>query len=135
MLRSVLMSTVVVLAAACYAPSAGTRLAPPPSAFGRRDVVQIDELRRYNDTSTLLDVLARIRPQMLRPRFGATGVRASPETIDVFINGHYAGGADALRQVMPSDVASVKMVQRSQGYTSYGGLLRGEHALFVTLLR
>jgi hypothetical protein len=57
------------------------------------------------------------------------------ETIDVFIDGHFLGGAEVLRQVMPSDVASVRMVQRSQGYATYGRQLRGEHALFVTLLR
>ena len=83
----------------------------------------------------MLDLLARIRPQMLRPRYGPTGERTSADAIDVFINGHFVGGADALRQVLPSDVESVRMVQRSQGYTTFGGQLRGSHALFVTLLR
>jgi hypothetical protein len=134
MFRRAFISTVVVLTAAC-APSATTRLTPPPSALGRRDLVQFDELRRHHDTSSLLDVLARIRPQMLRPRFGATGERGSAGTIDVFIDGHFLGGAEVLRQVMPSDVASVRMVQRSQGYATHGRQLRSEHALFVTLLR
>ena len=83
----------------------------------------------------MLDVLARIRPQMLRPRFGPTGEQGSEQTIDVFINGHFVGGAEALRQVLPADVESVQMVQRSQGFTTHGAWLRGAHALYVTLVR
>jgi hypothetical protein len=126
---------VVAVAAACNAPTARGRLAPPPATMGFPEIVQLDELARYHDTSSLLDVLARIRPQMIRPRYSATGLNTTNEAIDVFIDGHYVGGADELRRVLPSRVESVRMVQRSQGYTRYGGLLRGEHALFITLLR
>jgi hypothetical protein len=103
--------------------------------MGFREIVQLDEMRRYYDSSTLMDVLARIRPQMIRPRYGPGGMNTSNDAIDVFIDGHYVGGADELRRILPSRVESVRMVQRSQGYTRYGGLLKGEHALFITLLR
>ena len=135
MLRAALLSTVVVFATACQSPAARGRLTPPPGTMGFREIVQLDELRRYYDSSTLMDVLARVRPQMLRPRYGAKGMNASDSAIDVFIDGHSVGGADELRRVLPSRVESVRMVQRSQGYTRYGGLLKGEHALFITLLR
>jgi hypothetical protein len=135
MFRAALLSTVVIVATACSAPTARGRLTPPPGAMGFREIVQLDELQRYHDTSTLMDVLARIRPQMIRPRYGPRGIDPSNEAIDVFIDGHYVGGADELKRILPSRVESVRMVQRSQGYTRYGGLLNGEHALFITLLR
>jgi len=135
MLRAALLFMAVAVAAACHAPSARGRLAPPPSTLGFREIVQLDELTKYHDTSSLMDVLARIRPQMIRPRYSPTGMTAANEAIDVFIDGHYVGGADELRRVLPSRVHSVRMLQRSQGYTRYGGLLRGEHALFITMLR
>jgi hypothetical protein len=135
MLRASLLFMAVAVAAACTAPSARGRLTPPPATLGFREIVQLDELQRYHDTSSLMDVLARIRPQMIRPRYSPTGLNPSNAAIDVFIDGHYVGGADELRRVLPARVESVRMVQRSQGYSRYGGLLRGEHALFVTLLR
>jgi hypothetical protein len=134
MLRIALMATVVVVAA-CHAPIRGPGLAPPPSALGRREIIQVDEIRRHDDMSTLLDVLRRVRPQMLRPRFGATGQLPMESAIDVFIDGHYMGGAEVLRQIAPSHVFSVRMMQRAEGYVQYGGQLRGSHALFVTLRR
>lgn len=135
MLRAALLSTVVVVATACQSPATRGRLTPPPGTMGFREIVQLDEIRRFYDSSTLMDVLARIRPQMIRPRYGPAGMNTSNDAIDVFIDGHYVGGADELRRILPSRVESVRMVQRSQGYTRYGGLLKGEHALFITLLR
>ena len=135
MMRAALLSTIVMIAAACQTPGARGRLSPPPGTMGFREVVQLDEIRRYHDSSTLMDVLARIRPQMIRPRYGPSGIHAPNDAIDIFIDGHYVGGADELRRILPSRVESVRMVQRSQGYTRYGGLLKGEHALFITLLR
>ena len=136
MLYRALLSTAVILAAACSSStSRSTRLLPPPSALGWRDIVQVDELRRHRNTSSMLDVLARIRPQMLRPRYGQMGEPGPAAAIDIFIDGHFVGGPEILRQVLPADVESVQMVQRSQGYTIHGGQLRGSHALFLTLLR
>ncbi len=136
MLHRALLSTAVVLAAACSSSTVRTtRLLPPPSVLGRRELIQVDELRRHRDASSMLDLLARIRPQMLKQRYGSTGERLPADGIDIFINGHFVGGPEILRQVLPADVESVRMVQRSQGYTIYGGQLRGSHALFLTLLR
>lgn len=135
MIRAALLPMVMVIAAACQSPAVRGPLSPPPGAMGFREIVQLDEIRRYYDSSTLMDVLARIRPQMIRPRYGPRGMNISDDAIDVFIDGHYVGGADELRRILPSRVQSVRMVQRSQGYTRYGGLLKGEHALFITLLR
>lgn len=135
MMRAALLTTLVLIAAACQSTVARGRLSPPPGTTGFREIVQLDEIRRYYDSSTLMDVLARIRPQMIRPRYGPRGMNTSDDAIDVFVDGHYVGGADELRRILPSRVESVRMVQRSQGYTRYGGLLKGEHALFITLLR
>lgn len=135
MTRAALLSTLVLITAACQAPTTRGLVAPPPGALGFREIVQLDELRRYYDSSTLMDVLARIRPQMIRPRYGLKDRDPSNDAIDVFIDGHYVGGADELRRVLPSSVESVRMVQRSQGYTRYGGLLKGDHALYITLRR
>ncbi len=135
MLRLTLLVTSVVLTASCYQGGREARLAPPPAGLGRRDFVQLDELRRYENATSLLDVLRHARPQMLRSRVAPVGARLGDEIVDVFINGHYVGGIDALRDVNPSTVFSVRMMQKSQAYGTYGGLLRADHALFVTLVQ
>lgn len=108
--------------------------APRPRSSSAHDVVGVEEFRRYGQGGTLYEALSRLRPAMLRPRGAfASGIRGS--AIDVFINGSYAGGSEVLRQLLPSSVAQVRLVQRSQGYAVHGSMLRGDHALFITLLR
>ena len=73
MLHRALLSTAVMLAAACSSSTTRpARLLPPPSVLGRRELIQVDELRRHRDASSMLDLLARIRPQMLQQRYGST---------------------------------------------------------------
>ncbi|MGQ0647282.1 MAG: hypothetical protein ACT4P7_06895 [Gemmatimonadaceae bacterium] len=135
MLRFILTLACAALTA-CAGAHATADVQPRPAALrGSRDFVAVDELRRYSDTGSLFDLLTRIRPQMVRARPGMNALRGIGETIDVFINGQYAGGAEVLRSLQPHHVAGVKMVQRSQAYVEYGGWLRGDHALFVSLLR
>ena len=131
-----LSSSLACLAlAACASTSPSFDQQPRPARLGSHDVVAFDELRRYDDGGSLFDFLSRVRPQMLRPRLGTGVMRGVPEGIDVFVNGHFAGNDDVLRTLLPSHVASVRMVQRTQAFVEYGGRLRGEHALFVTLVR
>ena len=124
---------------ACSATSASLDGAAVPSvrprSHGSYDLVPIDELRRYEDTGSLYDLLQRVRPGMVSPRRSTSALRAGRAEIDVFVNGQYAGSSEVLRSLQPTFVASVRMVQRSQAFATYGSWLRGEHALFVTLLR
>ncbi|MBC7895647.1 MAG: hypothetical protein H7066_09545 [Cytophagaceae bacterium] len=124
---------------ACSAASASLDSAAVPRArprsLGTSEFVPIDELRRYPDAGSLLDVLQRVRPGMVRPRPVAGGLEGARPDIDVFINGQYAGSSDVLRMVQPQFVASVRMQQRSEAFLTHGSWLRGDHALFVTLLR
>lgn len=135
MFRSVITTAFIGVVAACAAASSNER----PTAYrGLRptsDFVTLDELRRHDDTSTLFEALARARPRMLRPRFAYQGIRSTGESVDVFINGHYSGGIEVLRSLHPVNVASVRMAQRSEAFMMHGARLRGEHALFVTLVR
>ena len=97
------------------------------------DVVFADEIRRVPATNAYT-ALERTRPDFLRVR-GQSSILLQPRDIDVFLNGQYAGGIDVLRS-LPSDfIAKVQLVQRSQGYVLYGEQLRGDHALFITLLK
>jgi hypothetical protein len=124
---------------ACSATSASLDGAAVPRArprsYGTSEFVPIEEIRRYQDTGSLYDLLQRMRPGMVRPRPTARGLQGPRPEIDVFINGQYAGASDVLRTLQPHFVASVRMMQRSQAYANYGARLRGEHVLFVTLLR
>lgn len=97
------------------------------------DVVLADELRRVPATNTYT-ALERTRPSFLRVRASSAAMRHEPPQIDVFLNGQYAGGAEVLRSVPSEFVQRIQMVQRSQGYVTYGPQLRGEHALFITLV-
>ena len=134
-MRSGMVSLACAALCACAGVNTTAGLAPRPSGSGGHDYVAVDELRRWSDTGSLYDVLSRVRPSMVRPR-GAFGVvRGMPGGIDVFINGQYAGGEEVLRTLQPHQIASVRMMQRSQAYVQYGGWLRGDHALFVSLLR
>ncbi len=120
----------VVVVTACSVR--GPLLDPPPLSMGRRDIIQIDELRQNDDASTLLDVLRRTRPQMLRARSGTAGMLATEDAINVFIDGHYAGGVDVLAEIATSRVFSVRMVRPTAGYLRQGTQPRHAHALFVT---
>ena len=132
---------VLALAAltACSATSASLDSANVPRprvrALGSSDLVAIDELRRFQETGSLYDLLRRVRPGMVRARPSVGSLRGIRPEIDVFINGQYAGSADVLHGLQPHYVASVRMVQRAQAFVTHGAMLRGEHALFVTLTR
>jgi hypothetical protein len=124
---------------ACTTTSVSLDGATAPRArarsLGSADLVNVDELRRFEDAGTLYDLLQRLRPGMVRPRPGIGVMRGIRPEIDVFINGQYAGSADVLRSLQPHGVASVRMMQRAQAFVTHGPFLRGEHALFVTLMR
>lgn len=138
MFRSMLVLACAALTA-CSATSASLDGAAVPRvrarALGSAELVAIDELRRYADAGSLYDLLQRLRPGMMRTRPNAGTLRGLRSEIDVFVNGQYAGSSDILRTLQPDFVASVRMVQRAQAFATYGPWLRGEHALFVTLLR
>lgn len=138
MIRSIFVLACAALTA-CSATSASLDAAAVPRArpgsLGSAEHVSIDELRRSADAGSLYDLLQRVRPGMVRPRPGARVLLGHPPEIDVFINGQYAGSADVLRSLQPRFVASVSMMQRAQAFVMHGSWLRGEHALFVTLVR
>ncbi len=118
----------------CASASPSLDEAVRPRSGPAHDVVGVEELQRYAQGGTLYEALSRIRPTMLRTRTPLSrGVRGGG--IDVFINGSYAGGSEVLQQLLPGSVAQVRLVQRAQGFVTYGNLLRGDHALFVTLMR
>ena len=138
MTRSIFILACAVLTA-CTATSASLDGATAPRArvrtLGSQDLVAVDELRRFDDAGTLYDFLQRHRPGMVRPRPGIGVMRGIRPEVDVFINGQYAGSSEVLRSLLPHSVASVRMVQRAQAFVTHGAWLRGEHALFVTLMR
>jgi hypothetical protein len=112
--------------------SAVTRGEKKPARLSH-DVVLADELRRVPATNTYT-ALERTRPSFLRVRGASAAMRHQAPEIDVFLNGQYAGGAEVLRSVPSEFVQRIQLVQRSQGYVTYGPQLRGEHALFITLV-
>lgn len=132
MSRSLLVILCAVLVA-CGGATASMYTPSRPLSRATRDFVPVEELQRYQDSGSLFDLLSRIRPSMVRPRAGFNALRGVAEGVDVFINGSYAGGADVLHTLQPQHVAAVHMMQQSQAFAQYGGRLRGDHVLFVTL--
>ena len=130
-----LMGFLCAALVACAGTPASRYTQSRPGSRGTQDFVPIEELRRYQDSGSLFELLNRIRPSMVRPRAGFNAMLGVAPGIDVFINGSYAGGAEVLQSLQTHHVATVKMVQRSQAFAQYGGWLRGEHVLFVTLMR
>ena len=115
-------------------PRLNSSLARGKSPGSSHDVVLADELRRVPATN-LFTALERARPDFLRVRASTAAMRRQSPEIDVFLNGQYAGGAEVLRSIPSDFVTRIQLVQRSQGYVMHGPQLRGEHALFVTLVR
>jgi hypothetical protein len=100
------------------------------------DVVTFDELSRTSQTAaTLYQALERIRPSFIRPRTTGRVTRGPASSIDVFVNGGYAGDGNVLLTLHPAHVASVRLERRSQAFVKHGAWLRGENVLYVTLLR
>ncbi|MCC6316432.1 MAG: hypothetical protein IT361_01985 [Gemmatimonadaceae bacterium] len=136
MTRAMLLACAVLTACTTSSvTTSGTLTTPRPRSGATSTFVPIDEIQRFPDASSLFDVLQRTRPAMVRARLGSHVLRGIQPEIDVFINGQYAGATDVLRTLQPRYVSSVRMVQRVQAYTEYGAWLRGEHVLFVTLVR
>jgi hypothetical protein len=134
-MKTIMAALVCAGLAACAGAGRSGDFQPRPSSRGGHDYVAVEELRRSSQAGSLYEVLSRIRPHMVQPRAGLSAMRGMRGGIDVFINGQYAGGEEVLRSLQPTHVASVRMVQRSQAYVQYGGWLRGDHALFVALMR
>ncbi|MGQ0539436.1 MAG: hypothetical protein ACT4R6_10845 [Gemmatimonadaceae bacterium] len=100
------------------------------------DVIMFDELARFGaGAPNLYAALERARPAFIRVRGSGRLTRPSAAQIDVFINGGYAGDANILLTLQPSQVASVRFERRSQAFVRHGAWLRGENVLYVTLLR
>lgn len=102
----------------------------------QHDLVTVDELSRASVTSAnLYQALERIRPSFIRPRATGRMVRSTASSIDVFINGGYAGDGNVLLTLNPAHIASVRMERRSQAFVKHGAWIKGENVLYVTLLR
>jgi hypothetical protein len=102
----------------------------------QHDVVTFDELSRASATaSNLYQALERIRPSFVRPRTTGRVARSTASSIDVFVNGGYAGDGNVLLSLNPAHIASVRMERRSQAFVKHGAWLRGENVIYVTLLR
>ncbi|MGQ0642736.1 MAG: hypothetical protein ACT4P6_18485 [Gemmatimonadaceae bacterium] len=100
------------------------------------DVVTFDELSRTSQSaSNLYQALERIRPSFIRPRTTGRVARGAASSIDVFVNGGYAGDGNVLLTLHPAHIASVRFERRSQAFVTHGAWLRGENVLYVTLLR
>jgi len=134
MWRSMLVVGVATATLAC-ASTQTSRVRSAAPAYAH-DLVTFDELSRTSTTAAnLYQALERIRPSFIRPRTTARVSRASASSIDVFINGSYAGDANVLLTLHPAHIASVRMERRSQAFVKHGAWLRGENVLYVTLLR
>jgi hypothetical protein len=134
-MRNAIMIVVLSAVAGC-APtitSRGTESRPVSASPSMRELVTFDELRG-TQRGDLFSALTLIRPRFLDPGRG-TGRLGRPARVDVFVNGTYFGDVDVLRGLLPEQVASVRFVRRSQAFVTLGPQLRGEAALFVTLLR
>lgn len=134
MWRSMLMVGLATTVMAC-ATSQTSRVRTAAPAYSN-DVVTFDELSRTSQSaSNLYQALERIRPSFIRPRTTGRVTRGAASSIDVFVNGGYAGDANVLLTLHPAHIASVRLERRSQAYVKHGAWLRGENVLYVTLLR
>jgi hypothetical protein len=134
MLRWMLAMGLVTTTMAC-ATTASSRFDSATPAY-KHDLVTFDELSRASSTtSNLYQALERIRPTFVRPRMSGQALRSPASSIDVFINGGYAGDGNVLLTLNPAHIASVRLERRSQAYVKHGAWLRGENVLYVTLLR
>jgi hypothetical protein len=133
MLRSMLVVGLATTVVACATSQASHDRSAAPAY--RHDVVTFDELARSQNAANLYQALERIRPSFVRPRMSGRMVRTSASSIDVFVNGGYAGDGSVLLSLNPAHIASVRMERRSQAFVKHGAWIRGENVLYVTLLR
>ncbi len=118
-----------LLLAACA--TANPRTAGPWTDFERLLVPQV---RRVSGESTY-DLVARTRPAFLRARTPLIRpLGLGEEMIGVYIDGHFAGGAEALRDISSDYVYSVRRISVADAGIRYGRNFR-DGAIEVTLLR
>lgn len=103
-------------------------------ASGHSDQYQFGEARLVGGEN-LFDVLRRTRPTLLRIReIGFPLSNDASEMIGVYVDGHFAGGLDALRSIPADYVLSVKRLRGIDATNRYASRHR-EGILDVRLLR
>lgn len=126
--RAMPSSLLVLLAACTTTPMTGSR--PLPT----RNVITRAELARLDPLQSLHAAVAQLRPTYLRPRPGASTARGGGPVIVVHVNGHPAGGPEALHAIQLADVASVRLLHPSE-FTAALGADRGADAIIDVVLR
>ena len=98
-------------------------------------VIAADEFDRVSDAPNALTAIERLRPLFFRPRPSFGQMRGRAPVINVFVNGAYAGGLDALRLIAPDAVASARFLQPTEAITTLGAHYAGDGVIMVQLRR
>jgi len=94
------------------------------------NVLTADEIVATHE-SNLYQVVARLRSRWLRDRPGDEHDDAGPVTIQVYRNGSLLGDVDALRQIAPTDIATVEWMGPMAARVKFGPRA-GHGAILVT---
>jgi len=129
-IRHVLLLVVTTLG--CGTPARSThslRVSAEPRTRNAREVLTGPEFRTIHGRSTL-DVIRELRPEyFLRPVAGA--YNASDDGLQVYLDGIYQGGLEALQTIPASVVLEVRYLTPSAASDSYGPYRRRGAALAV----
>ena len=104
--------------------------APSPVLVSRTTIPR--ETLDIDPSLSLLDVVGRYWPQVLRPLALGTPPDPRGDVVGVFVNGNFTGGQDALRSIRASAVSSIQRMSRADEFTKWGMSHPGG-ALIITL--
>ena len=125
---SAIMTTAALLSAACA--SAPARAYSP--ATYSTDLLTSNELatETHQDAYSALE---RLRPFFLTPRPSSADAHGQPRTVNVFIDGDFAGDEEILRSIPVRDIESIRRVQPAIAYATMGSLHMGDEVIMVRL--
>ena len=137
-MRIRLVMSALAVAAVSGCASSGKSANPTGTPRGparSQDVIAQEEIKtRANDATNALQVVQKLRPQMLRSRGlvspnDATGAEALPR---VYVDNVSYGGIDALSNVQASQIKEIRFVNARDATTQWGTGHMGGVILVIT---
>ena len=124
---SIARSSLVLLVAATVACASGSgggsstddaRVVGAPGDRRSRDLLTAADIQQAG-SSTIYDVVQRLRPAWLRTRSVGT-TRSTPQYAVVYLDGARIGGLESLRRVNSTDVQTIRYLSGPDATTRYG---------------
>lgn len=115
--RGLLALALLLLATACASAAAGTD--PTGSGRPRSDLITAEEIRQRGQYSSLYELVQALRPRWLRAQGPDTLVGQGGQ-VQVHMDGNRLGSVDALRNLSPSGVTSLRWIPPIDAAARYG---------------